>query len=302
MPAQPIHTPVLLDAVVTHLALRPGLRCVDATIDGGGHAAALLAATAPSGIVLGIDRDPDLLQIARERLAAAIACGRLRLVHASFGELERVVVEHMLHPVNAVLFDLGVSSFHFDVSGRGFSFAHNEPLDMRFDPGGSDTESAAQFLATRSSQELTRVFREFGEERFASRIARTVVAWRRQEPITTTQRLLDAVTASLPPSQRWRAARHAARIFQAARIVVNDELGALTEALPQAAAVLAPGGRLAVISFHSLEDRIVKRFLRAEADAGRLRIITRKPLQPDATEIEANPRAASAKLRVAERV
>jgi 16S rRNA (cytosine1402-N4)-methyltransferase len=302
MPTQPVHTPVLLDAVVAHLALRPGLRCVDATIDGGGHAAALLAATAPDGVVLGIDRDPALLNITRERLAAEIEGGRLLLAHASFRDLQREVVKSLLQPVNAVLFDLGVSSFHFDISGRGFSFARNEPLDMRFDPAGSETEGAAQFLATRSSQELTCAFQKLGEERFASRIARTVVAWRRQEPIATTHRLLEAVTASLPPSQRWRAARHAARIFQALRIAVNDELGALAEALPQAVAVLAPDGRLGVISFHSLEDRIVKRFLRSEAHDGRLRIITQKPLQPDAAEIAANPRAASAKLRVAERV
>jgi len=297
-----VHVPVLLEAVITHLGLRPGSRCVDATIDGGGHAGALLAATAPDGPLLGIDRDPDLLEIARAHLCHEVECGRLQLVHGNYRELERIVIAHELQPVDAVLFDLGLSSFHFDVSPRGFSFAGDQPLDMRFDPTDVGAISAARLLATRSSSDLTALFRDFGEERFASRIARTVVAWRRQDPIETSGRLMEAVEASLPPRQRWRAARHAARVFQALRIAVNDELGALAEALPQAVNLLTPGGRLAVIAFHSLEDRIVKRFLRSEDEARRLRVITRKPIRADAIEIEANPRAASAKLRVAERL
>lgn len=296
-----LHVPVLLDAVLIHLALRPGSRCVDATVNGGGHAIAMLEATAPDGVVLGLDLDAKLLATARDRLAGFVACERLRLVHGNFRDLKNILAVHKMEFVDAVLFDLGVSSFHLDASGRGFSYTHEEPLDMRFNPDDDTVPTAAELLATQSSSALTEVFRNFGEERFASRIARTIIARRRHTPLTTSRHLFEAVAASLPPVHRRLAARHAARIFQALRIAVNDELGALACALPQAVSLLAPGGRLAVISFHSLEDRIVKNFFRSTAAAGALRIITKKPIRPDPAEVHANPRAASAKLRVAER-
>jgi 16S rRNA (cytosine1402-N4)-methyltransferase len=294
------HEPVLLAEVVAHLHLRPGARCLDATVNGGGHAAAMLAATAPSGRVLGIDRDAEVLDALRARMAGDLTAGRLRLVHGSFADLERILAEHDFVPIDAALFDLGLSSFHLDASGRGFTFSRDEPLDMRFDAAATG-ETAAQLLATRDAAELTALFRDLGEERFASRIARSIVAQRRSTPIASSGQLLDLVTRSLPAQLRWRAARHAARIFQALRIAVNDELAAIRAALPQAIAALAPAGRLAVISFHSLEDRLVKQFFRSEAAAGRVLIITRKPVRPGEDEIAANPRAASAKLRVVER-
>lgn len=295
-----VHKPVLLAEVMAQLRLRPGSRCVDATVNGGGHAAAMLTATAPEGCVIGIDRDAEVLEVLRARLAADVVGGRLRLVHGSFADLEQILTAHNFAPVDAILFDLGLSSFHLDSSGRGFTFSRDEPLDMRFDAAAGG-ETAAEVLATRDREALTSLFRNFGEERFASRIARTIIARRRTEPITSTAQLLDAVTRSLPAQLRWRAARHAARIFQALRIAVNDELAALRAALPQAVSALAPAGRLAVISFHSLEDRLVKQFFRAEAAAERVAIVTRKPLRPGEDEIAANPRAASAKLRVVER-
>ena len=298
----PVHIPVLTTALLDHLQLRPGARCIDATIDGGGHAGALLERTAPSGEVLGIDRDPELLAAVRRTLSGAVEVGRLHLACGDFRELTRIVTAHHFEAVAAVVFDLGVSSFHLDASGRGFSFTRNEPLDMRFDPEAADAETAADILNSSSAAELEAVFRRFGEERFAGRIARAVVRQRERTPIQTTTQLFDVIAAALPARIRWRAARSAARVFQALRIAVNDELDAIAAALPQALSLLAPGGRLAVIAFHSLEDRLVKQFLVAERQAGRVRILTKKPLRPSDEEIAANPRAASAKLRVCERL
>ena len=297
-----VHVPVLLPQVLAALAPRAGGRYVDATANGGGHLRAVLDAAAPDGRVLGIDRDPGILAALAAELAAPIAAGRLTLVNASFAALGEILAAERFAPVDGILFDLGLSSFHLDRSGRGFAFARDEPLDMRFDPTDADAESAAEILANRDADELTTIFREWGEERFASRIARTIVARRRDQPIETSGQLLAAIEQSLPPHTRWRAGRDAARIFQALRIAANDELGQVEAVLPQAVEALAPGGRLVVIAFHSLEDRLVKHFLRAEVAAGRLRLLHRKPLMADDTEIAANPRAASAKLRAAERV
>jgi 16S rRNA (cytosine1402-N4)-methyltransferase len=195
-----------------------------------------------------------------------------------------------------------MSSHHLDGSGRGFSFSREEPLDMRFDPTDPACPTAAELLRRYRAEELARIFRDYGEERFARRIASFVVDRRQQQPILTTSQLLDVISAALPARLRWRASRSAARVFQALRIAVNGELEAIGAALPQAISLLAPEGRLAVLSFHSLEDRLVKHFFRGEHDAGRVRIVTRKPLRPDADEITRNPRSASAKLRVCERL
>jgi 16S rRNA (cytosine1402-N4)-methyltransferase len=293
------HSPVLLDEVVALLQPRPGMRCLDATINGGGHTAALLAAIGPSGRVLGIDRDPRVEFHLRKRFPDEIACGRLVFHAGSFRGLRDALGAHDWPSIDVALFDLGLSSHHLDASGRGFSFTRTEPLDMRF--GEDDAEPAADILATREVPELTEIFRMYGEERFASRIARTVAARRRNTPITTTTELLDVIRQSLPPNLRWRAERHAARVFQALRIAANAELDAVAAALPEAVAALAPQGRIAVISFHSLEDRFVKRFFREQQQAGVVEIITRKPVVPGADEVARNSRAAPAKLRVAEK-
>ncbi len=298
----PVHISVLTAPVLEYLDLRPGVRCIDATIDGGGHTAAILEHTAPDGEVLGIDRDPDLATAVGRSLAEAISAGRLHLATGNFRELTKIATARGFNAVHAIVFDLGLSSFHLDASGRGFSFMRDEPLDMRFDPDMPHAETAAAVVNSRTADELQAIFRSYGEERFAGRIARSIVARREREPIHTTAQLLDTIAAALPGRVRWQAARSAARIFQALRIAVNEELDAVTAALPQALSLLAPGGRLAVIAFHSLEDRIVKQFFVAERQAGRVRILTKKPVRPDADEIAANPRAASAKLRVCERV
>lgn len=300
MEAQP-HLPVLTRELREYFRLAPGARCIDATIDGGGHTAAILEQTAPDGAVLGIDRDPELLTAVRRSLAEPVDAGRLHLATGNFAELSRIATAHHFAPVQAIIFDLGVSSFHLDASGRGFSFMRNEPLDMRFDPHDSSAETAADVLNSRDRAELTAIFGDFGEERFSGRIASAIVALRRRAPVRTTTELFDVIAAALPARVRWQAARSAARVFQALRIAVNDELEAISGALPQALLLLAPGGRLAVIAFHSLEDRIVKQFFVAERQAGRVRILTKKPQRPSEQEVAANPRAASAKLRVCER-
>jgi 16S rRNA (cytosine1402-N4)-methyltransferase len=297
-----IHLPVLTAALLDHLHLAAGARCIDATIDGGGHTTALLERTAPTGEVLGIDRDPDLLTAVRGRLSAAVDAGRLHLASGNFRELTRIATVRHFAPVAAIVFDLGVSSFHFDVSGRGFSFMRNEPLDMRFATDEPGAETAADILKSRSADELKAIFSTYGEERFAGRIAGTIAAQRERHPIRTTTELFDLIAAAVPARVRWRASRSAARVFQALRIAVNEELEAIAEALPQALSLLTVGGRLGVIAFHSLEDRMVKQFFAAERQAGRVQIVTKKPLRPDDEEIAANPRAASAKLRVCERV
>ena len=295
-----VHTPVLVESLLSYLDLSPGARCIDATIDGGGHTAAILARTAPDGQVLGIDRDPELLTAVRRTLADAVDAGRLLLASGNFRELTRIATVRHFAPVHAIVIDLGVSSFHFDSSGRGFSFMRDEPLDMRFDPNDPDAETAADILASRDAAELAAIFRSFGEERFARRIAERIVQNRTERPLQHTDQLFEVVKAALPGKIRWRAARSAARVFQALRIAVNDELDAVADLLPQALSLLAPGGKLAVFSFHSLEDRMVKQFFVAERQAGRVRILTRKPIQATDDEIATNPRAASAKLRVAE--
>jgi 16S rRNA (cytosine1402-N4)-methyltransferase len=297
----PVHIPVLTAVLLDHLQLQPGARCIDATIDGGGHTRALLERTAPLGEVLGIERDPELATAVRRTLSEAVDAGRLHLACGDFRALTRIATARHFAPVQAIVFDLGVSSFHLDASGRGFSFTRDEPLDMRFDPEAAHAETAADILNSCSAAELAAIFGSFGEERFAGRIARAVVSQRQRAPMRTTAQLFDLITAALPARIRWRAARSAARVFQALRIAVNDELDAISEALPQALSLLAPAGRLAVIAFHSLEDRLVKQFFVAERQAGRVRILTKKPLRPSDEEIAANPRAASAKLRVCER-
>lgn len=299
--SEPVHIPILTDTILELLAIGPGSRCIDATINGGGHSSAFLARSAPNGCVLGIDRDPGVLARVGERLASEVAGGRLTLARGNFADIGSLAAAHGFDHVDAILFDVGVSSYHFDLSGRGFRFAADEPLDMRFDPEDETLYTAAELVNQLSLDQLTEIFRDLGEERFARRIAYGVTQARTAAPIESTAALLEIITRALPANIRWRAARSAARIFQALRIAVNDELGAIRTALPQAFGLLRPGGRLAVLAFHSLEDRIVKRYFVDRRQAGEARLLTKRPLQADAAEVEANPRAASAKLRVIEK-
>ncbi len=304
------HTPVLLDEVLGGLAVRPEGRYCDATFGRGGHTAAILRALGPAGQVVAIDRDPEAVEAGRVRFARDL---RLTLVRGSFGELEECVRAAGLDgELDGVLLDLGVSSPQLDEARRGFSFMQDGPLDMRMDNEAG--QSAAQWLAKATEREIADVLRTLGEERFARRIARAILAARAQGPLTRTGQLAEIVAAAVPTREPGK--HPATRTFQAIRIHVNRELEQLESALPQAVRLLAPGGRLCVISFHSLEDRIVKRYIRREEQgdpvyAGlptvppharpRLKRVGGAIMAGEA-EVQSNPRARSAVLRVAERL
>jgi 16S rRNA (cytosine1402-N4)-methyltransferase len=304
------HTPVLLDEVLGGLAVRPDGRYCDATFGRGGHTAAILRALGPAGQVVAIDRDPEAVEAGRVRFARDL---RLTLVRGSFGELEECVRAAGLDgELDGVLLDLGVSSPQLDEARRGFSFMQDGPLDMRMDNEAG--QSAAQWLAKATEREIADVLRTLGEERFARRIARAILAARAQGPLTRTGQLAEIVAAAVPTREPGK--HPATRTFQAIRIHVNRELEQLESALPQAVRLLAPGGRLCVISFHSLEDRIVKRYIRREEQgdpvyAGlptvppharpRLKRVDGAIMAGEA-EVQSNPRARSAVLRVAERL
>ena len=295
------HLPALLEQVVGFAVPAPGeWVVVDATVGAGGHAAALLRALGPTGRLLGLDRDRTAIELARARLAPF--GDQVRLVHASFADLGEVVKVHGWGRTDAVVYDLGVSSMQFDEPKRGFSYRFDEPLDMRMDP--TQTFSAYDVVNSYDERDLLRVIRTFGEERWAARIAKFIVRARTRAPIRTTGELVDVIRAAVPHAARRVGPHPARRTFQALRIEVNGELDALESSLPQATAELASGGRLVALSYHSLEDRIVKRFMREEAsgEAPRLRLLTRKPVRPSETEIAANPRASAARLRAAERL
>jgi len=304
------HVPVVCDQVVALLACAPAGLLVDATLGLGGHSAALLEA-APGLRLLGIDRDPDALAVARERLAGY--SHRVQLVRGGFDELPGIVESLEEDRPSAVLADLGCSSMQLDTAQRGFSFSADGPLDMRMSRRGP---TAAELVNTASEAELMRILWTYGEERRARRLARAIVARRGRRPLTTTTELSRLVVDLLGPRRQGRP-HPATRTFQALRIAVNDELGQLERFLEPAARCLRPGGRIAVISFHSLEDRIVKHTLRSLegrctcppdlplccCDNPRIvRPLTTRPIRPDPDEVAVNPRSRSARLRAAERV
>ncbi len=308
-----IHIPVMLNAVIGWLRPHEGGRYVDATLGGGGHTAAMLAASAPDGRVLAIDADPAARERAQARLAAEIASGRLVVAAGNFRDMAQIATEHGFAQVDGVLMDLGLSSDELADRARGFSFSADAPLDMRFDP--TQGETAADLLATRSEAEIADMLYRYGEERQSRAIARRIVAERARQPITRATQLASLVAGVV--RGRPGGIHPATRTFQALRIAVNGELDALEAALPQALDLLAPGGRIVVISFHSLEDRIVKQWMRQEARgcicppqapactcgrAPRLKILTPHPQTADEAEVRANSRAGSAKLRAAERI
>jgi 16S rRNA (cytosine1402-N4)-methyltransferase len=288
-----VHQPVLVAEALAALAPRPGQVVVDGTVGAGGHASRLLAAISPGGMLVGLDRDAEILGRAREVLAAAadrIGGGvAFRLFHTSFSRMQEVLNQEGIGRCDRVLLDLGVSSLQLDTAARGFSFSHDAALDMRMDRSDPATPTAAQWLARASEAEIARVLWEFGEERHSRRIARAVVAARKVAPIVRTSQLSDLVQRCVPRHGRIHPAT---RTFQAIRIHLNDELGELRSGLEAAARVLVPGGHLVVITFHSLEDRLVKDFLRRGFDR-----LHKKPITATPVEVAANPRARSAKLR-----
>lgn len=281
------HVPVLLTEVIAWLAPRLEGRYIDATVGAGGHALGILEASAPSGTLLGLDADPRALAIAAQTLERFGE--RVRLVHANFENLYDVAAQYGFLSADGIVLDLGLSSMQLSDAQRGFSFSSDGALDMRFDPNVAVT--AADLVNTLDERALANLIFEYGEERAARRIARAIV---RARPLGTARQLAAVIVRALG---RRGKGHPATRTFQALRIAVNRELQVLERVLPQVVAVLKPGGRVAIISFHSLEDRRVKNFLRASPE---LRVLTKHPITPTSAEIAANPRSRSAKLRVAE--
>ena len=309
------HIPVLADEVMSMLAPAPGSLQIDATLGGGGHTERILEATDPDGRLLGLDADGAAIARVDGRLRPRFG-DRLVLRQANFRDLTDVARDAGFGAVDGALFDLGLSSYQLADTDRGFGFRAGGPLDMRFDT--SRGVPASDLVASLDVNELTALFRRYGEEPRAGRIARAIVDARKTAPITTAEELAALIERVLPPNPRQPRRTHpATRVFQALRIAVNEELDALQEGLTAALDLLRPGGRLVVLSYHSLEDRIVKRFLAAERRGcvcppeipvcvcgrnPRLRLLTRPSLTPTAEEIAANPRARSARMRAAERL
>jgi 16S rRNA (cytosine1402-N4)-methyltransferase len=309
------HLPVLVDEVMSTLAPAPGSLQIDATVGGGGHTERILEAIHPDGRLLGLDADGAAIARVDRRLRPRYG-DRLVLRQANFREIGSVAPSAGFSAIDGCLFDLGLSSFQLADTERGFGIRAGGPLDMRFDT--SRGVAAAELLATLDATELTALFRRYGEEPQAGRIARAIVEARKTTPVTTAEELAALVERVAPGAPRGRRRIHpATRVFQALRIAVNEELDALQEALAAAVELLRPGGRLVVLSYHSLEDRIVKRFFQAERRGcicppelpvcvcgrnPRLRLVTRRSVTPSPAEVATNPRARSARLRAAERL
>ena len=313
------HIPVLLAECLEQLALEPNQTFVDATLGGAGHSLEVARQLAPEGVLIGIDQDDAAHAAAAERLYAIPDEQRphIELLHGNFGDMDELLLSAEIPGVDAFLFDLGVSSPQIDTLSRGFSFKEETaPLDMRMNPG-KQTLTAAEVINSYNAQDLTRIIRMYSDEKWASRIASFIVKRREEKPFETSGDLVDAIKAAIPASARRAGGHPAKRTFQAIRIEVNSELTVLKRGLEAAVRWLNPGGRLVVISYHSLEDRIVKETLAAGANrctcppdlpvcaCGKkpvLEIVTRKPIVPTHEEIERNPRARSAKLRVARKL
>lgn len=310
------HEPVMLREVLTALQLESGSVVCDCTLGGAGHSVEMARAIGEDGLLIGIDQDDMALSAATERLDREAPGTPHKLLKGNFGDLDELLCRAEVPGVDGILFDLGVSSPQLDIPGRGFSYHEDAPLDMRMDPGNNPL-NAAQVINTYNAADLTRILSIYGEEKFAPQIAREIVRRRETRPIETTGELVEAIKAAIPAAARRRAGHHPARkSFQAIRIEVNHELEVLERGLEAAVRWLNPEGRICVISYHSLEDRIVKRLFQELSqdctcppeipvcvcgNVPILKVITRKPLVASAEEVERNPRARSAKIRVAER-
>ncbi|MDO5044598.1 MAG: 16S rRNA (cytosine(1402)-N(4))-methyltransferase RsmH [Coriobacteriia bacterium] len=310
------HIPVMLNEVLASYAFTDGSIVCDCTLGGAGHSLKIAQLIEPHGILFGIDQDDLALEVASQRIHEAYPNLLSFQMKGNFNDLESLLMQKDVAGVDFFLFDIGVSSPQFDIPERGFSYRENAPLDMRMNPG-KQTLTAQEILNTYNAADLTRVIRTYGEDKFAAKIASLVVKQREIEPIKTTFELVDIIKAAIPARARRSGGHPAKKTFQALRIEVNQELSALEEGLRQAIRWLNPGGRVCVISYHSLEDRIVKRIFQEYADRNQIpanmplpndlkppivKVITKKPLVPRNEELEENPRAKSAKLRVAEKL
>ena len=306
------HVPVLYESVIENLAVKPEGIYVDGTLGGGGHSSGICSKLSGAGTLVGIDRDTDAIDAASKRLAE-YPCKK-HFVHSNYSDIKLVLNELGIYGIDGALLDLGVSSFQLDNTGRGFSYQYDSPLDMRMDR--DDSFTAYDVVNGYSEQELARIIKEYGEEKWASRIAKFICSAREEKEITGTYELVDIIKAAIPASARREGPHPAKRTFQAIRIEVNGELDHLRAALDDFIDALLPGGRLAVISFHSLEDRIVKECFQKHLNpctcppglpcvCGKkpdVKKVTRKPIEADTKELLNNPRARSAKLRVVEKI
>lgn len=310
------HEPVMLQEVLEALRLSEGSTVCDCTLGGAGHSVKMAAQVGEEGLLIGIDQDDMALAAARTCLASEAPGVPLKLLKGNFGDLDELLCRAEVPGIDGILFDLGVSSPQLDIPGRGFSYHEDAPLDMRMDPGNNPL-NAAEVINTYNEADLARILRVYGEEKFADKIAREIVRRRQLSPIETTGELVEAIKAGIPAAARRHGHHPARKSFQAIRIEVNHELDVLERGLEAAVRWLNPGGRICVISYHSLEDRIVKHVFQERSrgctcppelpvcmcgNVPTLKVLTRKPLVATTEEVERNPRARSAKIRVAERL
>lgn len=292
------HQPVMVDEVISALNLKPGSKVLDATIGGGGHAREILQRIIPGGLLIGVDQDPAA--IIRSRSALRGFESSLILAQGNFRSIDLLTVQNGAGKLDAAIFDIGVSSFQLDDGARGFSLRTDAPLDMRMDP--SLSTSAVDIVNRLKESELADIIWKYGEERYSRKIARRIVDERSKRRICTTGELVTVIRSAVGGRYLKQRINPATRTFQAIRIAVNDELGALEEGLNKTIDILNTGGRIAVIAFHSLEDRIVKNTFREYAKNDILKLVTKKPMRPSMIEVKANPRSRSARLRVAEKI
>ena len=293
-----MHIPVLQNEVLKYLDPKPNQNFIDATIGEGGHAISILERTSPNGKLLGIDWSPEIIENCKLKIQNVKK--RITLVCDNFVNLKEIVKRERFLAVSGILFDLGMSSWHLEESGRGFSFLKNEPLDMRYSPQNPLT--AEKIVNFWSEPDIEKILKEFGEEKFAKKIAQNLVEERKSVPIKTTFQLVKIIKKAVPLRYQRQRLHCATRTFQAIRIATNKELDNLEKVLPQTIEILPAGGKLIVISFHSLEDRIVKNFFREKAKENILKIVTKKPVGPSPKETKINPRSRSSKLRAAVKI
>jgi len=297
-----MHIPVLLNEVIQYLDPQPNQNFIDCTLGFAGHTAAILQKNGPNGKVLGIEIDKDVYKLTKSKIAEfsiinyQFSKDRLILVNDSYANLREIVERENFKPIDGILLDLGMSSWDLEQSGKGFSFQKDEPLDMRY---AAESLTAKEIINKWPEEEIAKILAEYGQERFARNIAKNIVDTRCQQTIETTFQLIEVIRKSFPRSYKFGRAHFATKTFQALRIAINNELANLQKVLPQAMELLAPGGRLVAISFHSLEDKIVKNFFRDQQKQNNLQIQTKKPIMAASAEARDNPRARSAKLRAA---
>ena len=297
-----MHIPVLLNEVIQYLDPQPNQNFIDCTLGFAGHTAAILQKNGPNGKVLGIEIDKDVYKLTKSKIAEfsiinyQFSKDRLILVNDSYANLREIVERENFKPIDGILLDLGMSSWDLEQSGKGFSFQKDEPLDMRY---GAQSLTAKEIINKWPEEEIAKILAEYGQERFARNIAKNIVDTRCQQTIETTFQLIEVIRKSFPRSYKFGRAHFATKTFQALRIAINNELANLQKVLPQAMELLAPDGRLVAISFHSLEDKIVKNFFRDQQKQNNLQIQTKKPIMAASAEARDNPRARSAKLRAA---